>query len=484
MNGFPAAAFTFSNIPDFDTDFTDKADIDEFDKALNTPESPAVVALNDWRPIKQRVRKKGIKSRQRRSKRSKDETREGFVYSIIKWPLLMVVLAWILFLALFYMVTRLYIWSYERLITWRGQRQRLRRKLRSKNNFAEWKAAAIELDQHLGNEHWKYVDHYAYYDHATVTKVKEQLRALRAKAIAQENSNDISAKATVGLLRNLVEACVKNNFVGVENPKLYSETYYGTKNLAQDFIDELHASLAFVLKSSNLSQTEKYFFSKHLYTNFGRTALCLSGGASFAWYHFGVVKALLDASLLPDVITGTSGGALVAALVATRTNIELTKLLVPALAFRMDACSEGLFTWGPRWWRTGARFDSLIWARKCSWFCRGSMTFREAHERTGRILNVSCVPSDPHSPTILANYLTAPDCVIWSAVLASAAVPGILNPVVLMMKNPDGTLSPYSFGHKWKDGRLVFFNSCGSEELNRLAYGLIFLLRRLIYILT
>jgi hypothetical protein len=85
---------------------------------------------------------------------------------------------------------------------------------------------------------------------------------------------------------------------------------------------------------------------------------------------------------------------------------------------------------------------------------RGSLTFKETYQRTGRILNVSCVPSDPHSPTILANYITAPDCVVWSAVLASAAVPGILNPVVLMKKNKDGTLSPYSFGHKWKDGSL------------------------------
>jgi hypothetical protein len=39
-------------------------------------------------------------------------------------------------------------------------------------------------------------------------------------------------------------------------------------------------------------------------------------------------------------------------------------------------------------------------------------------------------------------------------VLASAAVPGILNPVVLMMKTPKGTIVPYSFGHKWKDGSL------------------------------
>ena len=35
-----------------------------------------------------------------------------------------------------------------------------------------------------------------------------------------------------------------------------------------------------------------------------------------------------------------------------------------------------------------------------------------------------------------------------------AAVPGILNPIVLMMKTRDGGLSPYSFGHKWKDGSL------------------------------
>jgi len=82
------------------------------------------------------------------------------------------------------------------------------------------------------------------------------------------------------------------------------------------------------------------------------------------------------------------------------------------------------------------------------------MTFMEAYQRTGRILNISCVPSDPHSPTILANYLTSPDCVIWSTVIASAAVPGILNPVVLMRKNREGKLEPYSFGHKWKDGSL------------------------------
>lgn len=167
------------------------------------------------------------------------------------------------------------------------------------------------------------------------------------------------------------------------------------------------------------------------------------------------MKAHLDANLLPNIITGTSGGALIAALICTRTDSELKALLVPELADRITACHDGTLTWIRRWARTGARFDSIDWARRCCWFTRGSMTFKEAYQRTGRILNISCIPSDPHSPSLLLNYLTAPDCCIFSAVLASAAVPGILNPVVLMTKNkPGAPIAPYSFGNKWKDGSL------------------------------
>ena len=64
---------------------------------------------------------------------------------------------------------------------------------------------------------------------------------------------------------------------------------------------------------------------------------------SYIWhryYHFGVARALLDANLLPRVITGTSGGALVAALLCTRTNVELKELLVPELATKITACHD------------------------------------------------------------------------------------------------------------------------------------------------
>lgn len=83
--------------------------------------------------------------------------------------------------------------------------------------------------------------------------------------------------------------------------------------------------------------------------------------------HVGVVKAFLDAGLLPRVIAGTSAGGLVAALVGTRTDEELKALLVPELAHKVTACEEPFKVWFERLRTTGARFDSVAWARKvCS----------------------------------------------------------------------------------------------------------------------
>ncbi|KAF2672759.1 patatin-domain-containing protein [Microthyrium microscopicum] len=459
--------YDITSLPDWDNAFTPEEDIAAFANALSAPEpSPSqddltaltpvsrgtfVTALNDWRPVRQRVRK-----RKKKPTRGRDETREGYLYNVLKWPFLLTVLGWIIFLGVSYLFTRLYIFTYEHWITWRGRREVLRRSLREQMTYQDWVRAATKLDAYLGNDRWKTTEDNAYYDSRTIKKVRNHMRVYRQEAETDEKvglTAESSVKA-VDELRALAEASIRDNFAGFESPRLYSETYYGCKGLQQSFVDEAETSLSFLEKTKQLELDTKHHMWKHIQTNFGRTALCLSGGATFAYYHFGVAKALMDADLLPQVITGTSGGALVAALLSTRTDDELKQLLVPALAHKISACHDSTWTWFRRWWRTGARFDSVDWARRCSWFTRGSMTFKEAYERTGRILNISCVPSDPHSPTILANYLTSPDCVIWTAVLASAAVPGILNPIVLMRKKRDGTLEPYSFGHKWKDGSL------------------------------
>jgi len=55
----------------------------------------------------------------------------------------------------------------------------------------------------------------------------------------------------------------------------------------------------------------------------------------------------------------------------------------------------------------------------------------------------------------LLNHLTSPNCVIWSAIIASAAVPGILNPVVLIAKDRNGQVQPHNLGgSRFKDGSL------------------------------
>jgi predicted acylesterase/phospholipase RssA len=52
--------------------------------------------------------------------------------------------------------------------------------------------------------------------------------------------------------------------------------------------------------------------------------------------------------------------------------------------------------------------------------------------------------------------MNAPNTIIWTALLASAAVPGILNPIVLMEKRDDGRIIPWNWGSKFKDGSLRF----------------------------
>ncbi len=108
------------------------------------------------------------------------------------------------------------------------------------------------------------------------------------------------------------------------------------------YVDEVKASLDFVRTNTSISLEEKRRFFRSANKNFGASALCLSGGAGFGYYHFGVVKAFLDAGMLPRVVTGTSAGGLVAALTCTRTDEELKDLVVPELADNITACEDSM----------------------------------------------------------------------------------------------------------------------------------------------
>ncbi|TCD69689.1 hypothetical protein EIP91_006706 [Steccherinum ochraceum] len=393
-----------------------------------------VSALSDFAPVNVKV------SRRRKGTRTPNKGQE-WLFILLRWPLLTLIFLFIGVEFGFYILIRQMVNAKEWLSAWRGRKGLLRKRLRNAKSYQEWKDAALVLDEYLGFNDWKVVDEDSYYDWKLVRKVLRSLRSFREK-------ND--ARGLMGVL----ETCVRTNFAGIESSRLYSETFYGTKELIESYVTEQEKALEFIRRSPDLTNEEKKRFFKSVNTNLGTTALCLSGGAAFGYYHFGVVKAFLDAGILPRVISGTSAGGLVAAVVCCYTDAELRELLVPELVTRLTAFEEPFKIWGKRFWKTGARFDTLHWARKINYYTRGSTTFKEAYMRTGRILNISVIPADRHSPTKLLNYMTAPDTVIWTAVLASVAVPGILAPVVLMQKLKDGSIVPWSWGSKWKDGSL------------------------------
>lgn len=450
-----------------DSDFTNEEDLKTFSQALKcdtdvpSPTSddsefgislsrvPTITSQSDWKPIYNRTpgRHKhnrltpNIQERTRGKRSFNDES--SWSYSLLHYPLLFITLTWLTILCLIYALVRFSIHISETFIIMKDRkRSALLKRLETAGSYDEYVQIAKQLDVYLGFDDWCHEDKYRYYDWKTLRRLVGRLRMLRNKKMYKE-------------LMLVLQGCVKTNFAGIENPIMYAHCYFGTKDLIEEYISEVVQSIDAIIRTDTLSNNHKHIFFKIISRNYGKTALALSGGASFCYNHFGVIKALLENDLLPQIISGTSGGGAIAGLVGTRTNEELLKLLVPGLADKIDLLSsEPMSVWLKRWWKTGAKYDAVKWARSAQWWTMGSTTFKESHERTGKMLNISTVPHDIHSPTILCNEITSPNCCIWSSILASAAVPGILQPVVLMQKSKDGNIVPFSFGNKWRDGSM------------------------------
>lgn len=155
-------------------------------------------------------------------------------------------------------------------------RRRLRRALRSAASYEEWTAAALALDRHLGLDKWKKEAKYAYYDHALVRRVLRTLKDLCAKA----DGEGVGA---------VLYAALRTNFAGIESFRLYSETFLGTKELVEEYVDEVEKSVDWVRDvdedgPGGVNLDEKASFFKSAAKNLGASALCLSGGASFGYY--------------------------------------------------------------------------------------------------------------------------------------------------------------------------------------------------------
>jgi predicted acylesterase/phospholipase RssA len=216
-------------------------------------------------------------------------------------------------------------------------------------------------------------------------------------------------------------------------------------------------------------EEEKKKVLSELARAYGSTALCLSGGACNAFFHLGVIRTLLERGILPKHISGASGGALVGSFVATHTDEELMLLLnnPSQLSKIFDPCSGA-------GWPTLAKnlltrltiFDAKEWANKLQAKVCGTLTFQEAFLRTGRSLTIMAFNGVRHTRAL--NHKTAPDVCIFSAVLASSAIPKLLPAIELLRKTKSGEIVPFlAWGRFWRDGSF-------EEELPFEALGRVF----------
>lgn len=94
------------------------------------------------------------------------------------------------------------------------------------------------------------------------------------------------------------------------------------------------------------------------------------------------------------------------------------------------------------------------------------MTFQEAYEKTGRQISITVAPAETHQRSRLLNAITSPNVLIRSAVMASAAVPGVFPPVTLMARNMHGEAQEYLPTRKWVDGSIA--DDLPAKRLSRL----------------
>ena len=146
-------------------------------------------------------------------------------------------------------------------------------------------------------------------------------------------------------------------------------------------------------------------------------------------YHLGIVKCLIEQEVMPSVISGTSGGSIIAAMCAINTNEALiNNYIKPDISSRygvswFDPLLDQLYNFIT----TGYLSKSEKVANAARLYY-GDITFGEAYEKTGRVVNISVTTrTATGSHPLLLNYLSTPSVLLWSAVVASCALPGLIH---------------------------------------------------------
>jgi TAG lipase/steryl ester hydrolase/phospholipase A2/LPA acyltransferase len=323
---------------------------------------------------------------------------------------------------------------------------RLRAASERARDYDEWLGAHERLDAFEGRKAWR-TELSPHFDHALVARALETLARVRAEA---------TARGSPHALAELVMSLVNRRFANLNEPHNFQFVGVGTKVQIEALLDGVAGAIEAVVATEwadpEWDAPRKRAFVAAARHAHGCTALCLSGGGAIAMYHMGVVRELLRAGLLPAVISGTSGGAIVAGLLACRTDDELPDFLTEDISTR-----DG-FLWFDDNWTMLLRFaeQGVVVSKEnflqALYPICGDLTFEEAFARTGRLVNLS-TSTTSLGATLLLNHIVTPHVLVRSAVQASCALPGVMRPGTLLAKARDGAIVPFeSAGLLFRDG--------------------------------
>ncbi|KAF9273661.1 hypothetical protein BGZ68_001325 [Mortierella alpina] len=339
-------------------------------------------------------------------------------------------------------------WSkkiYESLLRSRDPKAYYTHLLGAATNYEQWAEAAIVLDRLQGKDKWKNDPRSPHYDYEMLEERLSQLASAR-------ESGDL------GLMIFLLRTSLSRNLGNVGRPQLYAETIIGTKRLIEDYNAEVIRQLNIICdtESDDFSMAAKLEFFTHTRQAFGRTALLLSGGATMGLIHIGVVKTLHENQLLPRIISGSSCGSIIAAILCTRIDEDIPSMLqfekFNFTVFHTVEEQGDVLARLIHFLKNGALFDAQV-LKAALKHNIGDVTFQEAYNRTRRILNVTVSTSASFEMPRLLNYLTAPNVLIWSAVATSCAAPFIYNSAPLMAKDKNGEEVQWNPSrYHWIDG--------------------------------
>ncbi|KAK3291902.1 acyl transferase/acyl hydrolase/lysophospholipase [Chaetomium fimeti] len=324
---------------------------------------------------------------------------------------------------------------------WKEERKQiLAARMGEARTLKDWEEAAAELDQLEGNDEWKLDD--------TSTESDYHPELIQAKLDALDTAR---TNCDISTMMYLIRTELSRDTGGMGNMELYRHSYIGTKVLIERYVDSALETIdALVEKTaSGFDRDPRELLEGMVYArqSFGRSALLLSGGATFGMAHIGVLKTLYRERLLPRIISGASAGSIVCAVLCTRKDEEVPEL-IGSFPFGDLGVFEGkdesfsdhlrnLLTKGS--WSDISNLTRVMRA----WL--GEVTFKEAYNRTRRICNICVSSASIYDVPRLLNYITAPNVLIWSAVAASCSVPMVFQGHPLLMKHPEsGEHSPWT----------------------------------------